>query len=244
MEDVRAQVENEETHPRLPDGEEERFRGYGVMAAPFRSGHLLALRRFPASSLGPGYTSVWHRSPAGRWTFWSDQPPLAACPRYFGSAVESALEAEVSVVWDSPTSFRVAVPTAELQWSLHLRATLATRALNAMAGLMPERAWRNPTVLGLMAAMAGTFLRAGRLRLQGTSPNGQRFVANPTRIWIVDRTEATLDGQAFGTPGPLPVQARLGDFWIPQRGLFVPGRAFFEPADPRRHRLVVSTDRA
>jgi hypothetical protein len=66
----------------LPPGSEERFSGYGVMGLPFRSGHVLGLRRFPASSIGPGYRSVWHRDPAGRWTFYQDQPAELACTRH------------------------------------------------------------------------------------------------------------------------------------------------------------------
>ena len=240
MDDIRRMVEDGEKDARVPDGDEERFAGYGVMAAPFLSGDLLAMRRFGASSLGAGYTSVWHRAPDGRWTFWSDRPPLSACPRYFGSAIHTAVETELMVDWDSPTSFRVAIPSVNLQWSLHLRATAATRTLNAIAGLMPQRWWRKPAVLRAMEAMAGRFLRAGKLGLQGKAPNGQQFIANPTRVWIIDRTDATLDGEAFGKPGPLPIQVQLGDFWLPQRGLFAIGRAFFEPADPQRHRLVPS----
>jgi hypothetical protein len=53
----------------LPDGQDERFNGYGVMGVPFVSGDLLALRRFPNTSIGDGYTSVWHRRPDGRWLF-------------------------------------------------------------------------------------------------------------------------------------------------------------------------------
>ncbi len=49
----------------LPRGSEERFSGYGVMGLPFVSGHVLCLRRFPVTSLGEGYTSVWHRDPKG-----------------------------------------------------------------------------------------------------------------------------------------------------------------------------------
>jgi len=30
------------------------------------------------------------------------------------------------------------------------------------------------------------------------------------------------------------VDRRVRDFWIPRRGLFVIGRAFFEPLDPAR----------
>ncbi len=42
-----------EKEPVLPAGLDERFMGYGVMSCPFRSGHILCLRRFPASSIGP-----------------------------------------------------------------------------------------------------------------------------------------------------------------------------------------------
>ena len=38
----------------LPDDRDERFNGYGVMGVPFTSGDLLALRRFPNTSIGDG----------------------------------------------------------------------------------------------------------------------------------------------------------------------------------------------
>jgi hypothetical protein len=76
----------------LPTGGGDRFSGYGVMGLPFASGHILGLRRFPASSIGPGYRSVWHRDPGGRWTFYQDQPAELACTRYFSAAVEEVRE--------------------------------------------------------------------------------------------------------------------------------------------------------
>src|SRR6266516_6212777 len=81
-------VEELERTADLPRGEEERFFGYGVMGLPFRSGHVLGLRRFPSSSIGPGYRSVWHRDPHGRWTFYQDQPAELACTRYVGAEGE------------------------------------------------------------------------------------------------------------------------------------------------------------
>ena len=54
----------------------EHFSGWGIMGLPFRSGHILGLRRFPATSIGPGYTSLWHRDPAGTWTFYADAQPI------------------------------------------------------------------------------------------------------------------------------------------------------------------------
>ena len=52
----------------LPTTDGELFAGYGIMAQPFRSGHVLVVRRFPYTTLGAAYTSVWHCDPAGRWT--------------------------------------------------------------------------------------------------------------------------------------------------------------------------------
>lgn len=71
-----TEAERVEASARLPAGDQERFAGYGVMGLPFSSGRLLALRRFPASSVGPGFSSVWHWSPDGRWIFYTDIEPL------------------------------------------------------------------------------------------------------------------------------------------------------------------------
>ncbi|HEY6476831.1 MAG TPA: hypothetical protein VI456_09645, partial [Polyangia bacterium] len=49
--------------PARPGREE--MRGFGVVGLPFASGDVLCLRRFPASTFGPGYHSVWHRTPGG-----------------------------------------------------------------------------------------------------------------------------------------------------------------------------------
>jgi hypothetical protein len=193
-----------ERHARLPAGAGERFTGYGVMGLPFASGHVLAMRRFPASSIGPAYTSVWHRDPAGRWDFWQNQPGDQACSRF--------------------------------TWRMTMAASAATRVLNTIGALLPDRVWRAPPVLALMGPAAGMALRAGRVAMAGRAPNGQAFVANPKWIWLIAKSSAQLDGQQFGPPGPLGQQARLGDLWIPQRGVFAIGRAFFShsPAQPAR----------
>src|SRR4051794_27060033 len=61
MHNAQEAAERTEQSPQLPRGGDERFAGYGVMGLPFDSGHVLAMRRFPASSVGPAYSSVWHR---------------------------------------------------------------------------------------------------------------------------------------------------------------------------------------
>lgn len=47
-----------EARPLVPDGADDRYSGYAVYGVRFASGDILALRRFPATSVGPGYTSV------------------------------------------------------------------------------------------------------------------------------------------------------------------------------------------
>jgi hypothetical protein len=45
-----------------------------------------------------------------------------------------------------------------------------------------------------MGAVAGPMMRAGKVRLAGRAPNGQRFIANPLLVWLVADSKATLDG--------------------------------------------------
>ena len=220
----------------LPGGYEERFSGYAVMGVPFASGHVLGLRHFPASSLGPGYTSVWHRGPDGRWVFCQDVPPEQGCSRYFGSALDGSLVGQIRIVWSGPREFTVSVKgDLSLEWRIALTATPGTRLLNAVSRMMPGNLWRNSTALRLMGTAAGLALQAGRVSLVGQVPNGQRFIANPRLIWIVAECAATLNGQDLGPAAPLRVQERLGDLWIPQRGIFALAQASLEAFDPLRH---------
>lgn len=225
----------------LPEGDEERYVGYGVMAAPFSSGDLLAMRRFTVSSVGRGYTSVWHRTPAGEWTLYSDAPPLSSCSRYLGSAVAHAVQTSIRLSWPRPRRMAIEVPAAELSWSVDLEQSGITRAMNALARSMTDRMWRDPRVLSLMSKMASAMLHAGRLQLAGRLPNGQWFIANPTEMWLIRSSRAVVAGRDLGELAPLLEQTRLGDFWIPQRGLFAFARAFFEPLDARRHLVVTHT---
>ena len=110
---------------------------------------------------------------------------------------------------------------------MELASTPVTSALNRVASLLPERAWHSPSVLVAMSSAAGLALRAGRVRLTGLAPNGQRFVANPLQIWIARASSARVHGTDLGAMGPAPEQAQLHDLAIPQRGVFVVGRAFY-----------------
>jgi hypothetical protein len=225
-----AIVDDLERRAELPPGSEERFFGYGVMGLPFRTGHVLGLRRFPASSIGPGYRSVWHRDPTGRWTFYQDQPAELACTRYFGADVDEVRQGPIEIDWTGPARFEVRAGDGDLEWMVEVGSTPVTRVLNSLGSMLPSRAWRSGAVLAIMSRVAGVALRAGRVRLAGIAPNGQRFVANPLTIWVATSSRATVGGEDLGEMGPAPGQAHLRDFAIPQRGVFVVGRVFFTDA--------------
>jgi hypothetical protein len=233
----RIVAEGTERAPTLPEGTGERFSGYGILGLPFRSGHVLGLRRFPASSIGSGYTSVWHRTPDGSWTFYQDVQPELACPRYFGPLVRRSLRRRIDIRWAGPDSFCVLIDGGRtLEWEVILACNAPIRAMNAVARAMPDRWWHRRSVLRAMGWAARKLLGTGRLGLTGRAPSGQRFEANPLVAWTIPFSFARVDGADVGRPGPLREQEHLADFWIPQRGLFVVGRTFFEPLDPARHR--------
>ncbi|GGL27079.1 hypothetical protein [Nocardia jinanensis] len=224
------------TAPALPPGaDEERFAGYGVMGQPFTSGHYLAFRHFAASSVGPGYESVWHRNPAREWVIYSSVAPEASCPRYYGSALADTRVADISVTWTGPFALTVEIPD-KLVWDIELGRSAATAAMTGLGGVLPSALWRSPAVLSVMSRVAGPALGVGRVRLRGTTPNGQWFRTNPRMLWTVARTVARIDGVDIGPAGPLAEQTRLGEFWLPQRGMFAVGQAYFEQYDAARHK--------
>lgn len=216
----------------LPDSpDRERLRGYAVTGLPFRSGHVLAMRRFPATSFGRPYTSVWHRNPAGRWVIYQDQPPQFSCPRAFGPAIEAAPVVPIAIDWTAPDEFAISIDTDEihLRWHIPLISSSLTRAINAAATVVPTAVRHSQPFLAAVGRATGPLLKAGRVRLAGRVPSEKRFFADLRKIWLVGPSTAAVDGTDLGEPGSLPEQPHLGDFWIPQRGIFAIADAFFEP---------------
>jgi hypothetical protein len=215
----------------LSCGDGERFAGSGVMGLAFASGHYLALRDMTASSIGPAYRTVWHRDPAGAWTIFTTTDPELSCPRYFGAACSQIERVEViDVTWTGDCRLRVRMGD-RFDWQVDVGTTLSTRLMSRMGCAIPARAWRSDTLLGAIGPLARPVLRCGRVRLRGQTPNQQHFRAAPARVWPVIDSSAVLDGVDLGRPGPLDHQSRLGDFWMPQRGIFFLGTAEFEPSD-------------
>ena len=239
MNEPRDLVQRLERNPQLPKGDGEIASVYAVESCPFASGDILCSRHVLASSFGPAYTAIWHRDPEGDWHFYQDVPPRQGCARFFGKALADITVLPIETQWDGPRHFRIVAP-GRIEWQIDLSSTLATRAMNLIGSLMPDTLWRSPTVLAAMAPVAGVALGAGKLRLTGRAPNGQRFIANPLSTWTVPSAKATIDGRNVGAVAPLREQPNLGDFWIPRTGLFAIGRAFFDAFDPEIHSAAIS----
>lgn len=231
----RAHAEALERRRRVPVGDGERFSGYGVLGLPFVSGHVLAFRRVVSNTLGPPCTSVWHRDPDGRWTFYVDAEPGRSCPRYYGSAIDRVVVADVELAWTGPDALSIRVPERRLHWGMRVRASALSRSLDTLGRLLPARAWESRAVLSVLGDVASRTLGAGRLRLVGTLPNGQSYRLRPTAVWGVEGTAAVVEGCELGPAGPLDPPATLGGFPIPDRGLFVMAHGVYETFDPARH---------
>lgn len=223
-----------EDRPTLPPGHCERVSGYGVMGVPFASGHVLGLRRWTASSVGDRFTSIWHRDPTGRWTFYESVACDVACTRYFGADVDRVREGPVGLEWEASDRLRVRTADGAVDWEVAIGSTVATRMLSAMGSMMPLALWRSVPVLSAMGAVAGRVLDVGKVRLTGTTSNRQHFDANPMRVWYVTASHAVVEGEDLGPVGPLADQAHLADFYFPQRGLFAVGRVFVSPLESSR----------
>lgn len=219
----------------LPAGQREQFRGYGVMGLPFASGHVLGLRRFPLSSVGPGYTSVWHRTPEGDWEFWSTAAPELSCARYAGAVSRESRRSGLRIDWPQPGRLLVTSRDPDLRWEVVLDATRVSDLLGAVARRLPRRFLERDLVLSLVGPAAGALLRTGPLALTGRMPNGQTFRLVPDHVWPVTDSRARLRGVDLGPPRPLPRQVALGGFRIPQRGLLAVGDVSFDALDPLRH---------
>ena len=226
--------------PRLGVGHDERFTGYGAMGVPYSTGHYLVLRDMLASSVGPAYRAIWHRDPAGRWTIFTTVEPQVSCPRYFGSVSDVERVPAIEVTWRDDWTLDVRMGT-RLSWRLQLAATPATGVMTSMGGALPQWAWNSHALLGSLGPVAGGCLRSGRIRLHGRTPNGHGFTAAPQWVWRVAGGHADLDGADLGPLGPLAEQARLGDLWLPQRGLFFAGRARFTTPVPTEHPRTART---
>jgi hypothetical protein len=158
----------------------------------------------------------------------ADVEPSRSCARYFSAAVAEAITADVAIDWTGQTQLDVAVPAARLEWTVHLESTWQTRAVNWVVSRLPDSTWQRTSVLSAVSLGVRYLLDVGAVGLFGRTPSGHRFVARPREVWMVGDSTATLRGETLGRPGRLAVQASLGDWRLPQQGVFVLGDGWFD----------------
>ena len=203
--------------------------GFGVMAMPFTSGHVLVLRAFPHNSFAP-YKSIWHRTPEGTWTIFVDGASMeTACPRYFGAAAKETRSARIDLTWIGPMDLEVTAEPPGLRWTMSLTEPPYLRALNAASSRLPEAAWRSSFVLRGMELMASVVLGMGEVQLAGPVPSGHWATLTPRRMYFVRNTHAELAGLDLGSPVKATTPPTIGAMRLPSKPAFAVGRAFFKP---------------
>jgi hypothetical protein len=215
----------------------EYVRGWGVFGLPFDSGHLLALRVFPQNSFAP-YRTVWHRDPAGRWSIYVDAPRLdIACPRYYGPACTRVAAANIELAWTTPRCLEVTMGGPSLTWSLTVSSSPLLGLLNPLSTALPLASWR-PGVLLRAREQVARALGMGTLELAGTMPSGHHGLLMPQRMYLVDRSEATLDGTDLGRPARLAENPKIGSVPLPARGVLAIGQAVWPIRDAEEYRQL------
>ncbi|MHB8661104.1 MAG: hypothetical protein ACYDH6_00255 [Acidimicrobiales bacterium] len=179
--------------------------------------------------MGDRFTSIWHRDPHGRWTFYESVRCDVACSRYFGSDVERAEVVPIDIEREGPHRLHVRAADGAVDWTVEMDSTPVTRIMSTVGSAIPLAGWRSRPVLLAMGAVAGRALGVGKVKLTGLTSNGQLFDANPLRIWRVVDSQAIVEGTDLGPMGALAEKAHMADFNFPQHGIFAIGRVFVTP---------------
>jgi len=124
---------------------------------------VLGLRVWPENDFAP-YVSVWHRTPEGDWSMFSDGPPLEAmCQRYWGPAVREAQLARTHLSWTGPNELRVEMESWLLVWTVSMATPPFLRVMNAVSDSLPLWSWKPVSLLRIFV------VRRGCSRAQDTS---------------------------------------------------------------------------
>ncbi|HSJ23897.1 MAG TPA: hypothetical protein VK929_04370 [Longimicrobiales bacterium] len=187
----------------------EHFTGYGAMALAFQSGDVVALHRLTASSAGPPFVELWHRTPDGHWTFHSSVDRRRSVARYFANTAADVRCDDIEMRWTDGSALAVTARRARIRLALRLAGSPAANAASVLAGLVPESVWSLPTAARATRALVGAIMGVGPLPFSGTTDAGHTFHVRPLRLWRVAGAVCVLAGR---DPGPL---AALHDVSVP-----------------------------
>lgn len=206
----------------------EHYRGYGIMAQPFESGHVLALRVFHETDHGP-FAAVWHRTPGGAWSMYVDaEDPDIFCPRFFGPILRESGKARISVQWPRGDRLEIRVDEPALEWSVRLRSSVLTRLANRILPRLPLELYAREATLTLVQALADRALGLGPVDLEGTLPAGQGVLVQPRRLFLVGEARASFGGVDLGAPSESAANPTTGSFRWPGKGVLAQGDVYLE----------------
>lgn len=230
-------AEQAERLARVAPGIGDRFSGYAVVGVRFSNGHVLVLRRWPASSIGPAYTSVWHQSPDHQWHMFVNAGAGQTCVRYFPSMAAKWREERIRLCWLDPYRLRVEVRGAGLEWEIEFRRTWLTRIFGAVRSILPfALASSRPSLLA-MQWMADHWLGAGRVPLLGVMPNGSAFRAVPRELWLMEDSRAWINGESLGAVDRSNVEVSLESYRVVTSGLLALVSSQFSSVFPQAREL-------
>jgi hypothetical protein len=220
----------------FPWPDHEYVRGWGVFGLPFDSGHYLALRVFPENDFAP-YRSVWHRDAGGTWSIFVDAPRLdIACPRYYGPAAAVNVRAGIELRWTGPMSLRVRIDAPALDWTVEATESPLLRLLNLISPRLPLWTWKRDSLLRARELMARRLLGVGPIRFKGRLPSGHVGTLMPQRMYFIESSSATLEGEDLGRPAHAAGPIDIGGVPVPCRGILAVGQAAVEILDPSEYR--------
>lgn len=214
----------------------EAFCGFGIMALPFDSGHVLGLRVMPENDYVP-YSAVWHRTPDGKWSMYVDAPNHQEfCPRMFGPVLARSGQADIRVTWSNARTLEVVMDAPRLEWTVRLQGSPFTRLANKVLPHLPLNVYRRRPALALIRRLADRALGLGPLDLEGTVPGGQRMLVQPHRLYLVRDAQAKLVGRDLGRPVRADENPTTGTFRWPALGILAEGCIYAEIDDQEAYR--------
>ena len=221
----------------------EHQRGWGIVAFPFDSGHVLALRVSPQNDFAP-FTSVWHRTPDGAWSIYVDGPRLdTACPRYWSDAAEHVQKTTISLDWSGPRDLVVDMAEPRLEWRASMAAGPLVRALNATATHLPEAILRTEPMIRCVEWIGDVLFELGDITLSTPVPNGQDAIVVVRRLFPIVDGAASLDGEALGAPATGSDTPTFGEARLPARPVFSIGPGYLTITDEAEYDRAVARTR-
>lgn len=241
IESIVGDIEPRARRSPLPGYEHQR--GWGVLAFPFDSGHVLALRVSPQNDFAP-FTSVWHRTPDGAWSIYVDGPRLdTACPRYWSAEAERSRLTDISIEWTGPRELAVEMTAPRLRWTLSMDAGLLVRTVNRLSRTVPESVLRTRPMVRLAEWTGDALFGLGDVTLATPVPNGQEAVVVTRRLFPIVDGCARLDGDDLGEPATLSENPTFGAARLPARPVFTVGPGYLTIEDEDEYERTVEETR-